>query len=79
MPVLVHNYLLVPDKELDFSDEWKADAKDSGLWASIDNVSEWLLVGKENVELSGFFCNKIGVSYNGFRNQGERCTTKIGE
>ena len=81
MPVLIHKYLLIPDLELaeTLSSIWKSHAKSFGLWQSIHNVSEWLLVGKEHFELSGYFCNKIGVSYTAFRNQGSACTRKVDE
>ena len=79
MPVLVHKYLLIPD--LDLSTEYSTYYQGSkpDLWNSIHNISEWLLVGKEHFALSGLFCNKIGVTYTAFRNQGSRCTSKIKE
>ena len=79
MPVLAHKYLLVPDirKLNSFSKKWTRKAKDSGLWDSIQNASEWLLVDKHNFGFSGLHCNKIGVSYSAFRNQGDGCTNII--
>lgn len=72
MPVLSHKYLLVPNLKLINSApwSWKNKAKKSGMLDSIQRPSEWLLVGKEQFALSGLHCNRIGVSYSAFRNQG---------
>lgn len=43
------------------------------------NRSEWLLVDKHLVELSGLFCDRIGVGYKAFRNQPDLCTGRINE
>ncbi|XP_065919343.1 hapless 2-like [Dysidea avara] len=41
------------------------------------NRSEWLLVDKHRVDLSGLFCDTIGVSYKAFRNQPGLCTNRF--
>jgi len=33
-------------------------------------------VDKHKVDLSGLFCNTVGVSYKAFRNQPEMCTNR---
>ena len=35
--------------------------------------SDWMLVDKHMVDLTGTVCNKVGVSYTGFRQQPGRC------
>ena len=80
MPVLVHKYLLIPDikKINSFPSSWRTSAQQSGLWQSIQNASEWLLVGKEKFAFSGRHCNKIGVSYSAFKHQSDGCTNVYG-
>ena len=72
---LAHKYLLVPDaanvgKKGNFANE--------EIWTSISNVSEWMAVTKHHFDFTGWSCNKIGISYARFRNQGSRCTTPVG-
>ena len=78
--VLNHKYLLIPDTTgiSSFPSDWISQAQSSGLLASIYNRSEWLLVGKENFGLSGYHCNKIGVSYSAFTHQTDGCTNVHG-
>ena len=80
MPVLAHKYLLVPDSKLLQKPpaEWMRWAKSMGIWESIKKPEEWLAVGKEKFGLSGYHCNRIGVSYQAFRNQPNRCTSVFG-
>lgn len=80
MPVMAHKYLLVPDPNLVKSapQNWKNWANRNGFLASIQNPNEWLAVGKEKFGLSGYHCNKIGVSYQAFRNQPNRCEDLYG-
>lgn len=35
--------------------------------------TDWLLVDEHLVDLSGNECNKVGVSFSGFRNQIGKC------
>ncbi|XP_019853252.1 PREDICTED: uncharacterized protein LOC109582771 [Amphimedon queenslandica] len=78
--VLNHKYLLVPDiSNIEtFPSDWVSDAIASGQLDSLYNMSEWLLVGKEHFALSGYHCNKIGVSYSAFTHQTDRCSNVFG-
>lgn len=80
MPVLNHKYLLVPDTRNvnSFSSTWRSAANTSGLLQSIYNASEWLLLGKEYFDFSGYHCNKIGVSYTAFKHQTDACSNLLG-
>ena len=78
---LVHRYLLVPDMSTfqetapfpDISEEeWTAFGK------SLKNVSEWMAVNKKLFDMSGFKCDKIGVSHTAFRNQNDGCRKPFG-
>ncbi|CAI8041483.1 Hapless 2, partial [Geodia barretti] len=40
--------------------------------------SDWMLVDTSMVQLRGTECNKVGVSYTGFRRQSGRCQAKAG-
>jgi len=57
---------------------WEQTARESGLWDSIHNASEWLVINKHYFDFSGSSCNKIGVYYSAFRNQESRCTNRYG-
>lgn len=39
----------------------------------ITDLQRWLLISKSEVDVSGNTCNKLGVSYSGFRNQADAC------
>lgn len=39
----------------------------------LKNPDEYLVVNKSQIDLSGKSCNKIGVGYEGFFNQPNRC------
>lgn len=79
MPVLAHKFLLIPDtKNMDnFSKDWRDEANSTGYLASVRNASQWLLVDKHRFGLSGYHCNKIGVSYTAFTHQGSKCSSTI--
>lgn len=79
---LVHRYLLIPNVETlspdpPFPDvppqEWKHFMK------SVQNMSEWMAIDKTFFDMSGFSCNKIGVSYSAFRRQPHACARKYGK
>lgn len=72
---LAHRYLLVPDRE-HFTRPETSDARKD--WDSIHNMSEWIAPPKHYFDLTGLSCNKIGVHYSAFRNQGTRCYTLVG-
>ena len=72
---LAHKYLLIPDTT---SKENKGNTANAAIWKSIDNASEWMAVTKHHFDFTGWSCNKIGVSYSRFRNQGSRCLTPVG-
>ncbi len=74
---LAHRFLLVPDtstlpNSIPFPDvdrrQWNTFVR------SVKNISEWMAIEKQYFDLSGFSCNKIGVSYTAFRRQPNRCT-----
>lgn len=41
-------------------------------------MSKWMFIAKEAVTLDGSQCDKIGVSYEAFQNQGNKCGMIIG-
>ena len=41
-------------------------------------MSRWMFVPKEGVTLDGTECDKIGVSYEAFQNQANKCSMIIG-
>jgi len=41
-------------------------------------VQDWMIVSKTLVELSGLECNKIGVSFEGFRTESGACRNRVG-
>lgn len=41
-------------------------------------VQDWMIVDKTLVELSGLECNKIGVSFEGFRTESGACRNRVG-
>ena len=76
---LAHRFLLVPDMStlpstVPFPDvdtrEWNT------FVSSVKNISEWMAIEKQYFDLSGYSCNKIGVSYTAFRHQPNRCVSK---
>ena len=78
---LMHRYLLIPHLKTlpstkPFADvsinEWNSFKK------SIKNMSEWMAIEKPYFDLSGFSCNKIGVSYTAFRHQPNSCRNRYG-
>ena len=78
---LMHRYLLVPDLRTlpprkPFTDlsvlEWTSFKR------SINNMSEWMAIEKPFFDMSGYSCNKIGVSYTAFRRQPNSCTNGYG-
>lgn len=78
---LVHRYLLVPDQTTIPSRKPFGDIRDPewrSFIRSIKNVSEWMAVNKGYFDMSGFSCNKIGVSYTAFRRQPHPCTNRYG-
>ena len=79
MPVLAHKFLLIPDiSDIDtFSKDWRDEANMTGYLSSIMNASEWMMVDKHRFGLSGYHCNKIGVSYSAFTHQGSKCHSII--
>ena len=38
-----------------------------------NGVGDWLLVDEHLIDLSGRKCNKVGVNFEGFRNQNGKC------
>ena len=42
-------------------------------------ISKWVMVDRTEVELSGGVCDKIGVSFEAFRKQGEKCESFPGD
>jgi len=61
------------------SEEWKQAARESGLWDSINNATEWMAIPKHFFDFTGLSCNKIGVYYSAFRNQGStKCHSTFG-
>ena len=40
-------------------------------------VANWLLVDKQAVTMDGSVCNKIGTSYEAFRQQASACTNAV--
>ena len=80
---LVHRYLLVPDiSTMPYGEEKSYPDISNAEWnmfnASVNNVSEWMAINKNLFDLSGFSCNKIGVSYTAFRHQPNRCNNPYG-
>ena len=86
---LAHKYLLVPDiKAYDKTQQEKGALSDQDnletspaagdISDSIHNVSEWMAVPKQKFDFTGSSCNKIGVYYPAFRNQGSRCHVPVG-
>ncbi len=78
---LMHRFLLIPDlptlpNRRPFTDvsslEWKK------FTTSVKNMSEWMAIDKPYFDMSGFSCNKIGVSYTAFRRQPNSCTNRYG-
>ena len=41
-------------------------------------MSRWMFISKELVTLDGSECDKIGVSYEAFQNQANKCSMIIG-
>lgn len=79
-PSLANKFLLIPDldKLKGASKAWLDGAQQSGLLNSLKNASERLLVPKEYTDFTGFSCDKIGVHYTAFRNQGSKCSQHFG-
>ena len=79
---LVHKFLLVPDMSTVPSSEKSYPDISNAEWdmfqASVKNVSEWMAIHKDLFDMSGFTCNKIGVSYTAFRHQTNRCQRQYG-
>lgn len=78
---LVHRFLLIPDLKSilpnsPFPDitrhEWDSFKN------SVRNMSEWMAIDKHYFDLSGYSCNKIGVSYTAFRRQPNACQNRYG-
>ena len=78
---LQHRFLLIPDLNTEnfvkpFDDitgkEWRL------FKASTKNMSEWMAVDKPLFDMSGYTCNKIGVSYSAFRHQPNACGNRFG-
>lgn len=74
-------YLLIPDMKTlqpnkTYSDipdeEWELFKK------SVKNVSEWMAINKPFFDMTGYSCDKIGVSYTAFRHQGTKCRSLYG-
>lgn len=59
-PVLTSKYLMIPSQPLSNP-------------RVRDGIINWMLVDKTEVELDGTVCNKIGVSFEGFRNEYKAC------
>jgi hypothetical protein len=59
-PVLVEKYLMIPSKP----------ASDPRVTAGARN---WMLIDKTDTALDGTVCNKIGVSFEAFRNEYGAC------
>ena len=74
-PSLANKFLLVPDldKLKGAPASWLSDSQKTGLLDSLKNASERLLVPKDYTDFSGFSCDKIGVYYTAFRDQGTKC------
>ena len=43
------------------------------------STESWLILPNDKFSLNGSECNKIGVSFNAFRNQPNRCNSEVGE
>ena len=41
-------------------------------------ISNWMMIPREMIDLSGTGCNKIGISFEGFYEQGQRCAVQAG-
>ncbi|MCQ2815805.1 MAG: hypothetical protein MJ252_00920 [archaeon] len=44
----------------------------------IKGTSSWMLIRSDQFTLDGSGCNKIGIGYNGFRRQNEKCDVGVG-
>ena len=78
---LAHTYVMIPDQQsITYSSVYRGQpSTELGAFInSLKNVSEWLAVGKEMFDFTGSTCDKIGISYAGFRYQHDQCTTPVG-
>lgn len=77
---LAHRYLLVPDiaKFKERAEEKGVEVGSDPVWSYITNASEWMAVPKHYFDFTGSTCNKIGVYYPAFRNQGAKCSSPVG-
>lgn len=53
-------------------------SKPAGSSRVLAGVANWMTVSKDNVDISGMSCNKIGIGYTGFYSQQTRCNVPAG-
>eukprot|EP00012_Vannella_robusta_P012838 CAMPEP_0206197456 /NCGR_PEP_ID=MMETSP0166-20121206/9065_1 /ASSEMBLY_ACC=CAM_ASM_000260 /TAXON_ID=95228 /ORGANISM="Vannella robusta, Strain DIVA3 518/3/11/1/6" /LENGTH=277 /DNA_ID=CAMNT_0053615147 /DNA_START=335 /DNA_END=1168 /DNA_ORIENTATION=+ len=59
-PVLAQKYMMIPSQPRNHP-------------RVQEGIQNWMLVDKSDVELDGTVCNKIGISFEGFRNEYGAC------
>ncbi|KAK4535355.1 hypothetical protein CDCA_CDCA04G1380 [Cyanidium caldarium] len=68
-PSYVEKWLFVPSICTDTNDEWCLQR----ISMNSTETARWMLIDTTHVTLSGADCDKIGVSYSAFANEGNRC------
>jgi len=78
--VLSNRYLLVPPNVADKGKVFAGQSSEQQrqFMNSRRNVSEWMVVPKPMFDMTGRGCNKIGITYTGFRNQETFCQREFG-
>lgn len=65
LPTFADNFLVIPDKPA-----YSARV--------VDGMVNWMFVEKTRFDLDGNTCNKIGVSYNAFQAESNKCANTVG-
>jgi len=63
----------ISDKQINFTNEQKTANVNSVIKHITDDPNKYLIVNANNISVNGDECNKVGVSYEAFYKQNNRC------